>query len=409
MKHVRLVLVRWTPASAALQNMDQLLAKHPPAHRVQEKVDAEPADVKSLGIIPEDREEEIRVGVIVVRQWELLYDEVDEDGQVGDDVAAGHEHQEYGRLEVPVLVLLLVIVLIQVLRLDPFLDIFAALVPGASQAGDADDDERVENGNGDDGDDAVDGHLDEVHDGEELLVLFEYGAHVEIGIQAHAHHVIGRYGDGDEEEKEGADVSGADDVADLLEFHREEDGEAALDGEGKDEAGGVVGEQVGKVLEWDAHDRVSVDYVGGTVGEVPAAYRREDPGDEHADKVDGVGCCQGEQVNVRRDGLHFFGGKDDYAQRVADEAHGDEDDGRSYVHLEREGQLEVVWCRAPARVVGRVPVCRVVGRHGDLQKWKDWDASMISLKTMEVPPVTKYFEPYTIRYKYYSYAYQMTF
>ena len=41
-------------AAAAADDLLQLVAEHPPAHRVQEEVDGEPGDVQRLAVVADD-------------------------------------------------------------------------------------------------------------------------------------------------------------------------------------------------------------------------------------------------------------------------------------------------------------------------------------------------------------------
>ena len=81
-----------------------------------------------------------------------------------------------------------------------------------------------------------------------LLVLFDNGADVVIGIKADHDGVVRRNGDGNDGEHDGTDDARSRHSAALLECHRVVDGQTALDCERQDQTGGVVGEQVAEVL-----------------------------------------------------------------------------------------------------------------------------------------------------------------
>jgi len=96
---VELVLGGCETTATATQQRDELFAKHSPAERVQYEVDGETGHVQSFGVVAE-HVEEIVVELDDVRPLHLEHDEVDEDGQVKENVRRRDQYENNGQLEV---------------------------------------------------------------------------------------------------------------------------------------------------------------------------------------------------------------------------------------------------------------------------------------------------------------------
>jgi len=191
-------------------------------------------------------------------------------------------------------------------------------------------------------------------------VLFDDGADVEVGVKADHDGVIRRNARADDGKHGGADDTRSRHRAAVLELDREENGVASLDGEGEDETGGVVGEQVAEVLLEHAEELAVVDEVERRgAGEVPAAGGRQQAAEQDADQVDGVGDGQRQQVDVGRHLTHLGRREDEHAERVADQTGSDEQQRRADEDADRRHDLLV---GARHSVAGRVERTAAVRR-----------------------------------------------
>lgn len=143
--------------------------------------------------------------------------------------------------------------------------------------------------------------------------------------------MVGRYERSDDNEDRRTGDSRAPNSTQLLELDREENGDTAFDGEGKNEAGGVVGEQIGQVLEEDADEVATINDVRLAFDEEPAAHDRQRLGEEDADKIERVGGCKQEKVGIGRDGQHVLRREDEHAEGVADQSDEDKEKRREEV------------------------------------------------------------------------------
>jgi len=97
-RHTGVELVART---AAADDLPQLVAEHSTADRVQEEVDGEAGDVQRSAVVANDvqRLERHRDES---RQLDLVHDEVQQDRDVGENVAGRDENQDDGQLHVSV-------------------------------------------------------------------------------------------------------------------------------------------------------------------------------------------------------------------------------------------------------------------------------------------------------------------
>ena len=310
-----------------------MISENSTADGVEKEIDGEPGDVERLGVVAEDGQSLIG-DVDAFGELALGQDEMNEYGNVRDDVGTGNKDEDDGQLEVPVLLLVPLLLLRLVHVVDQMTGRLTSAHPGAGQLGHTGDDERVQYGDEDDWDHAEDHHLDDVEDGKGGFVFLLDGAEVVVVVEADEYGMVGsdcrrHYGEDDQ-----TGGLGTPHVAQFLEADGQENCHSPFDREDQDDAGGIIGKQIGEVLEEDAHDGTPVDDIRFDPDEVPASHHGQSLGEKHTDQVQRVRDGQYEEVDVGRYGLHLLRREHEHVEDIADQSDDDESQRREEVDLQ---------------------------------------------------------------------------